>query len=188
MVLEIAGRAAKISTPITSQTQVREDRLHQLGGSDMNTLSVSSRNPQALSNGHAQPDAASPFTVFHREMDQLLSDAFGGFGFTRSRSTVPTVEVQEAEKEYLVTVDLPGVELKDIDLSFNEGMLTLKAERRVAAGGALYSDRWSGGFERVIGIGSDIDPSRIGATLKNGVLAVTLPKSPDRLPRRIEIQ
>lgn len=121
-------------------------------------------------------------------MDQLLDNAFGGFGFNRNRSTLPTATVHEAEKEYLVTVDLPGVELKDIDLSFSEGMLTVKAERKAADGEPLYSDRWNGGFERVIGIDSDIDESQIRATLKNGVLAVTLPRSPDRLPRRIEIQ
>lgn len=154
----------------------------------MNSLSLSSHNPVAAGNGRARSDASSPFAAFHREMDQLLDDTFGGFGFTRSRSSMPTVEVQEAEKEYLVTVDLPGVELKDIDLSFSDGALTLKAERTAAAPEALYSDRWSGRFERVIGIDSDIDASQIRASLKNGVLAITLPKNPERLPRRIEIR
>jgi HSP20 family protein len=154
----------------------------------MKALSLSNRNPHTVSNGRAHFNPASPFPAYHREMDQLLDDAFGGFGFTRCRSSVPTVEVREAEKEYLVTVDLPGVELKDIALSFSDGVLTLKAERKAAAGEALYSDRWSGGFERVIGIDSEIDESQIRATLKNGVLAITLPKNPDRLPRRIEIQ
>jgi HSP20 family protein len=154
----------------------------------MNTLSLFNRNARPVGNGHVDFDASSPLAAFHREMDQLFDGAFGGFGFTRSRSSLPTVEVQEAEKEYLVNVDLPGVELKDIDLSFSDGMLTVKAERKSAAGEALYSDRWNGGFERVIGIDSDIDESQIRAQLKNGVLTVTLPKKPERLPRRIEIQ
>jgi HSP20 family protein len=149
---------------------------------------LSNPNSPSVGNGRARLSASSPFLAFHREMDQLLDDAFAGFGFTRHRSTLPTVEVKEAEKEYLVTVDLPGVELKDIDLSFSDGALTVKAERKAAEGEALYSDRWSGGFERVIGIDSDIDEGKIGATLRNGVLAVTLPKKPERLPRRIEIQ
>jgi|GEM_PF-1946777 len=154
----------------------------------MKTLSLSNRNTRTFSNGRLQPDAASPFVAFHREMNQLLDDAFGGFGFTRSRRTLPTVEVQEMEQEYLVTVDLPGVQIKDIELGFRDGVLTVKAERKSAEGEALYSDRWSGGFERLIGIDSDIDEARIRASLKDGVLAVTLPKNPNALPRRIEIQ
>jgi HSP20 family protein len=154
----------------------------------MKTLSLSNSNHPSVGNGRAPFSASSPFVAFHREMDQLLDDTFGGFGFTRNRTPLPTVEVQEAEKEYRVTVDLPGVELKDIDLSFSDGVLTVKAERKAADGETLYSDRWNGGFERVIGIDSDIDESQIRATLKNGILAVTLPKKPEHLPRRIEIQ
>jgi HSP20 family protein len=141
-----------------------------------------------VQNGHAHPDPASPWLAFHREMDQLLGDAFAGFGFTRSQSNLPTVEVQEAEKEYRVTLDLPGVAIDDLDLRFKDGMLTVRAERKPTEGETLYTDRWNGGFERVIGIDSGIDESQISATLKNGVLTVSLPKSPAALPRRIEVQ
>jgi HSP20 family protein len=154
----------------------------------MKSLSLWKPQTPSVGNGRNFLSVASPFAAFQREMNQLLDDAFSGFGFTRARSALPTVEVREAEKEYLVTVDLPGVEMKDIDLSFRDGALTLKAERKAEEGEALYSDRWSGGFERVIGIDSDIDESGIRARLRNGVLTVTLPKSPDRLPRKIEIQ
>ena len=153
----------------------------------MKSLSVSNRT-RALGNGRVPFDGASPFPAFHREMDQLLEHAFNGFGFTRSPRALPSVEVQEQEKEYRVSVDLPGIEMKDIDLSFSEGLLTLKAERKNGNGEALYSDRWSGTFERVIGIGSDVDDANIRATLKNGVLSVTLPKAPEHLPRRIQIE
>jgi HSP20 family protein len=153
----------------------------------MKSLVFPTRFPAHAGNGRARFDG-SPFFDFHREMDQLLDNAFAGFGFNRTRNTLPTVEVQEAEKEYRVTVDLPGVDLKDIELSFSEGMLTIKAQRRADEGQSLYSDRWNGGFERVIGVDTAIEESQIGATLKNGVLTVTLPRKPERLPRRIEIQ
>jgi HSP20 family protein len=155
----------------------------------MNGYALSHRKPDAVSNGRASLDPTSHVVAFHREMNQLLDDAFGGFGFTRSPSNLPTVEVQEAEKEYRVAVDLPGVELKDIELSFMDGSLTVKAERKASTdGAALYTDRWTGGFERVIGIDAQIDESQIRASLQNGVLTVTLPKHPERLPRRIEIE
>jgi HSP20 family protein len=154
----------------------------------MKALSLS--NPTPRSNGNGIDSVASPFASFHYEMDRLLDDMFNGIGFTRGgqSSALPTVEVREATGEYRVTVDLPGVEMKDIDLSFNEGLLTLKGERKAAEGDALYSSRWSGQFERVIGVGQDVDENGIRAALKNGVLTITLPKKPERQPRRIEVQ
>ena len=154
----------------------------------MNTLSVSTQKHPSIGNGRAHSGSASPFLTFHREMNQLLDAPFGSFGFTRYRSGMPAVEVQEAEKEYLISVDLPGVALENVELNFQDGTLTVRAERTPAAGEALYSDRWSGRFERVIGIDAEVDESRIEASLKNGVLAITVPKKPERLPRRIEIR
>jgi HSP20 family protein len=154
----------------------------------MKALSLSDRMPRAVQNGHAHPDVSAPFRAFHHEMDLLLDDAFAGFGFTRHASNLPAVEVQEAQTEYRVSIDLPGVAIDDIDLRFKEGALRVKAERKSPDGATLYNDRWSGGFERVIGIDAGIDESQIRATLSNGVLTVSLPKRADRLPRRIEIQ
>jgi HSP20 family protein len=169
--------------------QAFEDRLPDLSEElEMKALTLSNRNLRSDGNGHHSfPE--SPFAPFHHEMDQLLDNMFNGFGFTPSRqaSALPTVQAQETATDYRVEVDLPGVELKDIDLSFSEGVLTLKAERKPATD-AVYSSRWSGRFERVIGVGTDVDESRIGAALKNGVLTITLPKKPERQPRRIEIQ
>jgi HSP20 family protein len=154
----------------------------------MKALALSPRDPRSNGNGY-HPLAQSPFASFHHEMDQLLDHLFNGVGFTGSRpsSILPTVEAQETDTEYRVEVDLPGVQLEDLDLSFSEGLLTLKGERK-SADNALYSSRWSGKFERVIGIGPDVDENGISATLKNGVLAISLPKKPERQPRRIEVQ
>jgi HSP20 family protein len=159
----------------------------------MKALTLSNRNLRSNGNGHHSfPE--SPFAPFQHEMDQLLDNMFNGVGFngfgftpTRQSSALPTIQAQETDTDYRVEVDLPGVELKDIELSFSEGLLSLKAERK-PAGQALYSSRWSGQFERVIGVGQDVDESRIGAALKNGVLTITLPKKPERQPRRIEVQ
>jgi HSP20 family protein len=148
-------------------------------------------NPNPRSNGNAAHSVA-PRTPgsFHHEMDRWLDDTFNGFGFKRGRplGAFPTVEVQEADSEYRIAVDLPGVELKDIELTFSAGLLTLHGERRSAGGETLYSSRWSGRFERVIGVGTDVDDARISARLENGVLRITLPKKPEWQPRRIEVQ
>jgi HSP20 family protein len=147
----------------------------------MKALSFPNRQP--LSNGNA---AGS----FHPEMDRWLDDAFNGFGFKRggSANSLPTVEIQETASEYQVAVDLPGVQLKDIELTYNEGLLTLKGERAAPRGEVRYSSRWSGPFERVVGLGPDVDDARISARLENGVLTITVPKKPEWQPRRIEVQ
>jgi HSP20 family protein len=154
----------------------------------MKAVSLSNRTPRSNGKGTHSP-GLSPFGSFHHEMDRLLDDMFGGIGFThrRSPSSFPTVEIRESNTEYRVAVDLPGVELKDIDLSFTEGLLTLKGQRQSAEGEAVYNSRWSGEFERVIGVGTDVDENRIDAALRNGVLTITLPKKPERQPRRIEV-
>jgi HSP20 family protein len=155
----------------------------------MKALSFSNRNP--LSNGNAAHSVIpGAFGSFHHEMDRWLDDTFNGFGFKRGRSFnfLPTVEIEEADSEYRIAVDLPGVELKDIELTFSEGLLTLKGERPAAGGDVRYSSRWSGPFERVVGVGPDVDDTRITARLENGVLTIALPKKPEWQPRRIEVQ
>src|SRR5689334_14642303 len=142
-------------------------------------------SPKVLSNGNAAhsviPGAPGSF---HPEMDRWLDDISNGFGFRRGRSLsfLPTVELQELDSEYRVVVDLPGVELNNIELTFGEGLLTLKAERPADGCEALYSTRWSGPFERVVGVGPDVDEAGIGARLANGVLTITLPKKPECRP------
>ena len=153
----------------------------------MKTHTLPARTGRPAANGSAVE--VSPFATFHHEMDQLLDNMSNGFGFTRGRSTaLPAVEISEDDTSYRVCLDLPGVEIKDIDLSFGEGLLTLKGERKPPGGEALYSSCWSGTFERVIGIGPDVDENQIAASLKNGVLSILLPKKPERRPRRIEVQ
>jgi HSP20 family protein len=155
----------------------------------MNVLSFP--NPKPRSNGNAAHSVApGALGSFQHEMDRWLDDTFNGFGFRRGRSLAafPTVEIHEVDGEYRIAVDLPGVELKDIELTFSEGLLTLIGERQSSGGKALYSSRWSGRFERVIGVGTDVDDARITARLENGVLSITLPKRGEWQPRRIEVQ
>ena len=155
----------------------------------MKALSFPNRTP--VSNGNAAHSVIpGALGSFHNEMDRWLDDTFNGFGFKRGRSlsSLPTVEIQEAASEYRVAVDLPGVQLKDIELTFTDGLLTLKGERPATQGETLYSSRWSGPFERVVGVGPDVDEAGISARLENGVLTIVLPKKAEWQPRRIEVQ
>jgi HSP20 family protein len=81
------------------------------------------------------------------------------------------------------------MEEKDIELTLNDGALTLKGEKKSESNGAVYSERWHGQFQRTVQLGPDVDPENIRAQFKNGVLTVTVGKRPEaqRRVKRIAI-
>ncbi len=108
----------------------------------MKALSFSHRNP--LSNGNAAHSVIpGTFGSFHHEMDRWLDDTFNGFGFKRARSLSPCrrwkykTSIANTASRWI----FPASSLKDIELTFSEGLLTLKGERPAADGKALYSSR-----------------------------------------------
>jgi len=103
---------------------------------------------------------------------------------------VPASEITEREKEYLVTVELPGVDMKGLDISFNDGMLTIKGEKTngLEENECCHcSERYSGTFSRSLHVPGKIIEDKIDATLKDGILKVLLPKADESVAKRIEI-
>ena len=136
-----------------------------------------------------------PFLALHREMNRMFDNFFRGFDFPMSAAPGwsvggwPRVEIGETDNEVKLVAELPGMEEKDIELTLNEGLLTLKGEKKAESGDAVYSERWQGQFERTVQLGPDVDPDKIKAEFKNGVLTVTVGKRPEaqRQVKRIAI-
>ena len=136
-----------------------------------------------------------PFLALHREMNRMFDNFFRGFDGATSTTPGwsvggwPHVEISETDNEVKLVAELPGIEEKDIELTLNEGMLTLKGEKKSETDGAVYSERWHGQFERTIRLGPDVDPDKVKAEFKNGVLTVTVGKRPEaqRQVKRIAI-
>jgi HSP20 family protein len=136
-----------------------------------------------------------PFFALRREMDRMFDNFFRGFdlpiGTTPGWSVGrwPHVEISETDNKVKLVAELPGMEQKDIDLTFHDGLLTLKGEKRSETNDAVYSERWHGQFERTVQLGPDVDPENIKAGFKNGVLTVTVGKRPEaqRQVKRIAI-
>jgi HSP20 family protein len=140
-------------------------------------------------------DQNSPFLTLHREMNRLFDDFFHGFDWPLpSRfgwsGGWPHVDVGETEKEVKVVAELPGLDERDVDVMLHDGVLTLKGEKRAENDGAWYSERWAGRFQRSIPLGPDVDPDKVEASFRNGVLTVTVGKrpEPERAVRRIPIK
>lgn len=118
----------------------------------------------------------------HREFSRLFDDLARNFTsptYVRHRGGWPSVDIKETDKTIEVTAEMPGLEEKDVEVSLHEDVLTLKGEKKVEGGDAVYSERWRGRFERVLRVGPEVDPEKVTATFKNGVLTVTLGKRPE---------
>ena len=128
-------------------------------------------------------DSISPVLSLHREMNRLFDDVFRGFDDSRffgGRSGWPSVDVEETDKEYRVTAELPGLDERDVEVLLHDGLLTVRGEKKFESENRnrTYSERFYGRFERQITLDRDIDESAVNATFKNGVLTVTVQKSP----------
>ena len=132
-------------------------------------------------------DVTNPFITLHREMNRLFDDVFRGFdlnpfgnGRLLDRAIGwPNIEVSETDKEVKITAELPGLEQKDIELELAHGVLAIRGEKRTETEdkNRLFSERTYGRFERRIPV-DEVEQDKVNASFKNGVLTVTLPKSP----------
>ena len=128
-----------------------------------------------------------PFLSLHREVNRLFDDVFRGFdgglpSVGRASSfggNWPSVEISDNDKEIRVTAEVPGMEEKDIEILLDDGVLTLRGEKRSETEDKdrQFSERYYGRFERRIPLGYEIEEDKIDARFRNGVLSVTLPKT-----------
>jgi HSP20 family protein len=134
-------------------------------------------------------DQASPFLALHREMNRMFDDFLRDMD-GRTGSAWPQIELSETQDELRVVAELAGLEQRDVDMTLDEGVLTLKGQKRLEKNDTVYSERWEGAFERMIPVGQDVDPDKVKASFKSGVLTIRLPKKPEaqRQVKRISIQ
>src|SRR6476661_2680626 len=125
--------------------------------------------------------------TFNRVFDQ----AFNGAG---ARVWVPALDVAERGDAYVIHVELPGVSPEQVDVSFEQNVLTIRGTKPasfdVAAEGELRvfaAERVHGSFERAVRLPEFVDADRIEAKFAHGLLTITVPKAEAAKPRRISI-
>jgi HSP20 family protein len=132
-----------------------------------------------------------PWTLVSR-FQQHIDRALGEGADSATVSWIPRVDIHEEDGRFVVVADLPGVEGKDIEITAEKDVLTIKGERRVekksAKDGFERVERASGSFLRRFTLPETADAEAIKATHVNGVLEVTIPKRPQEQPRRISVQ
>ncbi len=133
-----------------------------------------------------------------REMDELLkgfTPLFGRLPAARMGEAefefLPPADIIEREKEYLIKIDLPDVRKEDVKVLFEDGMLTIKGERKVekeVKGEKVHrTERMFGAFERSFALPEDVDAEKIRAESKDGVLLLFLPRTGAPKHRPLEI-
>jgi len=127
-----------------------------------------------------------PFTSLQREVNEIFDNFLSGAGLPPNAAggtafLAPDIDVTEDDKEIKVSADMPGIEDKDIDVSLENGVLTIRGEKRTEKEEKEkryhMMERSYGSFQRSIPVGADVDEDKVTAEFKNGVLSITLPKS-----------
>ena len=103
----------------------------------------------------------------------------------------PRVDIKEEDKRFVILADIPGVDPKDIDISMDKSILSIKGERgsenKSESGKLTRTERSYGVFYRRFALPDSADAEGITANGKHGVLEISIPKKPETTPRRINI-
>lgn len=130
----------------------------------------------------------------HRDLDRLMGAPVADNEEEASSvaSWIPAIDIREEEKQFVLHADLPGVDPANIEVTLDNGVLTIRGRRELAdrdeRAGYRRVERVSGEFFRRFSLPDTADSSSVKARCVNGVLEVTIPKQPQVLPRRISVE
>ncbi len=141
-------------------------------------------------------DPFRDLVTLQNEMTRMFSRAATGGGeggeLLGAGSWIPPMDVHESPDRYTVTLELPGVAPDAVDVTFNDGALTIQGERKFYEGYSEDSfhrvERRFGSFARSIALPSQVDADKIAAKFTNGLLTLEIPKAEQAKPRRIEVK
>ncbi|MBZ0328821.1 Hsp20/alpha crystallin family protein [Halomonas sp. ANAO-440] len=141
----------------------------------------------------------TPFLGMHQELDRWMDSVMRQFGMPSLESRLgdmpgllqPRLDIAERGSEYVISVEVPGVEEKDITLSLDDHRLVIEGEKRHESRTEEHQlhrvERSYGSFRRVLDLPSDARDEEIQASFDKGVLTVRVPRSEQAKPARREI-
>ncbi|WLE96263.1 MAG: Hsp20/alpha crystallin family protein [Candidatus Electrothrix communis] len=148
-------------------------------------------------------DFAGPLRDFHREVNRLFDRTFHDFGFpsfnfdrpfmhSAGNMLRPVTDLAASDKEYTVTVEVPGAEKDDIKIEVANNVMTIRGEKKQKKEEEekdyYRQERFYGSFQRVLSLPEDADQDAIKATFNQGVLTVTMPRKDMPKPAVKEIE
>jgi HSP20 family protein len=131
------------------------------------------------------------------QMDRLFAHALGMHGQWQSttgastRAWAPALDITEGKDAYLVAVELPGVKLDDLEITLEDGLLTIQGERQFPSESSEEQfhrvERSSGAFRRAITLPAHVEADAVEASMEDGVLRIMAPKAEEAKPKRIQV-
>ena len=110
----------------------------------------------------------------------------------RATAWAPALDISERKDAYLVTVELPGVEPDDLEITLEDGLLTIQGERQFTSESSEQQfhriERRYGAFRRSITLPAQVQAEQIQASFDNGVLQIVVPKMEEAKPKRIQVR
>lgn len=139
------------------------------------------------------PAGFQPFGNLHSQLERLFNPTLGYL--TESgrpdRPYTPALDVSENKDSVIVNTELPGVAKENVQVTFDDGVLSISGERKQEAPSddttSHLQERVQGRFERRVRISKPIDVAAVKAAYKDGVLTITLPKAAEARPRQIDV-
>ena len=132
------------------------------------------------------------------QMNPTLAHALGRYGERQGATAsstpawAPMLDISERKDAYLVTVELPGVEADDLEITLEDGLLTIQGERHFAHDSSEQQfhriERRYGAFRRSITLPAQVQAEQVEAWFDNGVLQVVVPKMEEAKPKRIRVR
>jgi len=137
-----------------------------------------------------------PLGELEREMEDWFGRFAGGWPWPRLagefRGGAPAVDLADRKDEVVLRADLPGLEQKDIEVTVEGGMLTIRGERKEEKEekreNYYHAERWAGRFARSVMLPPGVDADKVKATFKNGVLEVHIPKTKEAKGKKVEVK
>jgi HSP20 family protein len=136
----------------------------------------------------------TPFSGLHRDLSRILDERFYPTSKASSADAtdwVPRVDIREEENHFVVDADLPGVDAKDIEVTLEKDILTIRGSRltetKADEDGYKRRERFTGSFVREFTLPETADGDNITARTSSGVLCVRIPKTVKCQPRSIEV-
>jgi HSP20 family protein len=130
--------------------------------------------------------------ALQERVNRLVSDPFARFGSGEALGAwFPPVDIHEEEDRLVLRAEIPGVSKDDIDVHVEHGTITLRGEKKqekaVDGDGAYRVERFFGSFARSFALPTSVDPDKIKATYKDGLLEIVLPKAEEARPKKIKV-
>ena len=131
------------------------------------------------------------FAALRDEMDRLFDGSFGPVFRTPGSFSrwAPALDVYQDKDQFTVVAELPGLKKEDIELSLQNGVLTISGERKQEKKSeeGYRNERFFGRFQRSVTLATSVDGDKVKATYQDGILKVVLPKAEEAAPNILDI-